>query len=74
LLQIIDEKDRELVYKCKQLQEQESKLTDVNKQLIEEKGRVDATKSLLKKEIAKRKKLINEAVPTEQEIDRELEE
>lgn len=73
LAQFLDEKDRELVDKCKQIQEQESKLNVVNKQLEEERTRLNTAKSLLKKEIAKRKKLISDSIPSEKEIDLELE-
>lgn len=73
LLEIIGEKDQILAEQKRTIQEQESKLNVVNKQLEAEKSRVNVAKNLIRQEIEKRKKLINEVVPTEKEIDRELE-
>ncbi len=72
LLKMVEEKEEELVYKCKQLQEQENQLTEVSKQLLAEKARVETIKKLFREEVSKRKKLIDEIIPSEEEIDKEL--
>jgi murein L,D-transpeptidase YcbB/YkuD len=74
LLEIISEKEKELLTSVDKCKQQERDLEEVNKQLMTERDRVSAAKSLYRLEVAKRKKLIGEAVPTEKEIDQELEE
>jgi hypothetical protein len=73
LLEIIDEKEKELLTSVNKCKQQERDLEEVNKQLLNEKSRLSAAKNLIRMEIEKRKKLISDTVPSEREIDSELE-